>query len=138
MKMDQVISLLGPPLTQGTQQWSEVWSYWPAGTAPNGKRAKDGATTYSLFGKVTHFRFTQSGTVAAVSGDYLDGDFVGATKEQIQARLGQPSQLEVKKFEIIFYYTAPGQSGSGTYKKRKVHFDASSNVCSVVATMYYD
>jgi len=138
MTAQEVISLLGTPLTQTTQQWSEVWSYSPAGSEPNTTRAKDGTTTYNLFGKVTHLRFTEAGVVAGVSGDYLDGNFIGLTKQQVREKLGEPSQREAKPFEVIYCYTAAGKSGSGTYKRREVHLDASNKVSSVVASTHYD
>ena len=138
MTVQEVVSLLGTPLTQTTQQWSEVWSYTPPESQPNTPRTKDGTSTYKLFGKVTHLRFTEAGVVAAVSGDYLEGNFVGLTKQQVQAKLGEPSQRELKRFEVIYHYTAAGKSGSGTYKRREVHFDATNKVSSVVAATYYD
>jgi outer membrane protein assembly factor BamE (lipoprotein component of BamABCDE complex) len=138
MTAQEVISLLGAPLTQATQQWSEVWSYSPAESEPNMTRAKDGTTTYNLFGKVTHLRFTEAGVVAEVTGDYLDGKFIGLTKQQVREKLGEPSERKAKQFEVIYCYTAAGKSGSGTYKRREVHFDATNKVSSVVVSTHYD
>jgi len=138
MTVEEVVSLMGTPLTQTTQQWLEVWSYWPPESQSNGSRTKDGSFTYSLFGKATNLRFTESGSVAAASGDYLEGDFVGLTKQQVLGRIGEPSRRELRQFEVIYHYTAPGKSSSGTYKRREVHFDATNRVSSVVAAMHYD
>lgn len=138
MAVHEVVSLLGTPLTQTTQQWSEVWSYTPPESRSNAPTTNGSASTFNLFGKVTHLQFTEAGVVAKVSGDYLAGSFVGLTKQQVQAKLGEPSQREAKPFEVIFHYTAAGKSGSGTYKRREVHFDATNKVSSVVAATYYD
>jgi outer membrane protein assembly factor BamE (lipoprotein component of BamABCDE complex) len=138
MTVQEVVSSLGPPLNQRTQQWSEVWSYTPPETQRNTSRAKDGTSTFNLFGKVTYLRFTEAGLVERASGDFLEGNFVGLTKQQVQEKLGEPSQREVEPFEIIFHYTEPGKSGSGTYKRREVHFDTARKVSSVVAATYYD
>jgi outer membrane protein assembly factor BamE (lipoprotein component of BamABCDE complex) len=138
MTVQEVVSLLGTPLAQTTQQWSEVWSYSPPKSEPYISRGKDGSTIYNLFGKATHLRFTEAGVVAAVSGDYLTGNFRLLTKEQVLAKLGQPSERELKQFEVIYHYTAPGKSGSGTYRRREVHFDGTNKVSSVVKATYYD
>ena len=94
--------------------------------------------TYNLFGKVTHLHFNESAIVAAASGDYLDGNSVGLTKQEVKAKFGEPSQRELKPFEIIYHYTSAAKAGSGTYKRREVHFDATNKVTSVVAATYYD
>ena len=94
--------------------------------------------TYNLLGKVTHLRITEAGIVAAVSGDYLEGDFVGLTKQEILAKLGKPSQRQETPFEVVFHYSAAGKSGSGTYKRREIHFNATNKVSSVVTATYYD
>jgi outer membrane protein assembly factor BamE (lipoprotein component of BamABCDE complex) len=139
MPMQDIVSLLGPPLSQRTQQWSEVWSYRPPGTQSTTTRTKDGATIFSnVFGKITHLRFTPIGTVMTMSGDYLSEDLAGLTKEQVRAKVGAPHSRTLREFQIIYRYTAPGKRGSGTYKRREVHFDGSNKVSSVVAKMYYD
>jgi hypothetical protein len=138
MAMREIIALLGPPLSQSTQEWSEVWLYRPPGTQPTVTR-KGGVTTFSnMFGKVTHLRFTPTGTVADMSGDYLSENLVDLTKEQVRAKVGNPDDRIVRDFQIIYDYTAPGKRGTGTYKRREVGFDASNNVSSVVATTHYD
>ena len=139
MAMQDVVSLLGMPLSQSTQEWSEVWSYWPPGKQPSVTRSKFGTTTVSnFFGPVTNLRFTPTGTVARASGDYLKEDFVGLTKDQVRAKVGEPGDRRLSEFQIIFHYAAPGKRGSGTYKRREVRFNASNNVSSVVAATYYD
>ena len=139
MTVTEVVSLMGNPLVQSTQQWSEVWSYWPAESQPTTSRTQNGTTTFhDMFGKVTHLSFKETGEVATVSGDYLEGNFVDLTKQQIQEKIGEPSRRELKPFELIYHYTTAGKSGNGTYRKREVHFDANNKVSSVVATTYYD
>ena len=136
--VQEVVLLLGTPLMQTTQQWSEVWSYTPPESPPNIPSTKDGTSTYALFGRITHLRFNEVGVVTTMSGDYLDEDFVGQTKQQVQARVGAPNQRELKPFEVIYYFSAAEKSGNGTFKRREVHFDASNKVSSVVAATHYD
>jgi outer membrane protein assembly factor BamE (lipoprotein component of BamABCDE complex) len=139
MPMQDIVSLLGPPLSQDTQQWSEVWSYWPPGKQPTTTRTKFGVTTFSnIFERGTSLGFTPTNTVITMSGDYLSENLVGLTKEQVRAKVGEPHRREVREFQIIYRYTTPGKRGTGTYKRREVDFDASNKVSSVVAKMYYD
>jgi outer membrane protein assembly factor BamE (lipoprotein component of BamABCDE complex) len=138
MTTQQVLASLGHPLSKSTQEWSEVWSYWPNGEQPSVSKAKDATSTYNLFGKVTHLRFSRTATVTGASGNYLDGNLLGLTKDQVLSTFGEPSRREVRQFEIIYHYAAAGKSGSGSYRRREVHFDASGAVISVVAQTYYD
>lgn len=138
MTPQEVVSLLGDPLMQTTQQWSEVWSYWPASDRPTRPGEDNGTITYSLFGSSTHLGFNELGVVATVSGDFLDGNLVGLTKAKVQSEFGKPSQVEENPFKLIYHYTAAHKSGSGTYNRREIHFDASYKVSSTVAKMYYD
>ena len=136
MAAAEVLALLGAPLTESTQQWSEVWSYWPPDANSNIASTTTAARTFSLFGKVSHLRFTEGGLVAKVSGDYLEVNATGWTKQQALGKLGEPNQRELKPYEAIYHYTTPGKSG--TYKRREVHFDSSGKVSSILAVIYYD
>jgi outer membrane protein assembly factor BamE (lipoprotein component of BamABCDE complex) len=138
MTVSEVLSLVGTPLNQDTQQWSEVWSYWPSESPPITSQSQNGSKIYNVFGKVSHLQFTQPGIVAAISGDYLDSNLVGLTREQVLARLGEPKERVLKAFEIIYHYSSPDAAGSGTYKRREVHFDTAGKVSSIVAEVYYD
>jgi len=91
-----------------------------------------------LFGKVTHLRFSEAGIVMKVSGDYLEGDFIGLTKQEILLKLHEPTQRILKESQLIYRYTAAGNSGNGSYKRREIYFDPAMKVATVVATMYYD
>ncbi len=136
MSPEEVRALMGAPWATTTQSWSEVWSYFPRESQSSAIQGRDGSVSYNLFGKASNLRFAESGIVAAHSGDYLEGDFKGLTKQQVVARIGEPTRRELKQFEIIYHYTKPGKSG--TYKKREVHFDSSSKVISTVTAVYYD
>lgn len=140
MAMQDVVSVLGMPLSQSTQEWSEVWSYWPPGKQPSATRSKFGTTTVfsNFFGPATHLGFTPTGTVADVSGNYLSEVLVGLTKEEVRAKVGEPGDRRLSEFQITFHYTAPGKRGSGTYKRREVRFNASNSVSAVIAATYYD
>jgi hypothetical protein len=137
MTEQSVLAILSHPLDVTTQQWSEVWTYWPKGSSPQAVHTATGSV-FNLFGAVTHLRFTPAGLVSSTSGDFLKGDFVGQTKQQIISRVGEPAEREVRKFEIILHYSRPATSGAGTYKKREIHLDENRRVRSVVTNTFYD
>lgn len=134
----QVTSLLGPPVNQTTQQWSEVWFYWPHDSQPKALKNQDGSYAFNSFGPVTYVRFSEAGRVVATSGDYLPltNDLRGLTREQTLQKLGTPGQREVRRSEIIFHYSR--SVGSGSYRRREVRFDTNGCVTCIVAESYYD
>ena len=136
MSSSQVLAVLGAPLECRTQNWSEVWFYWPRATSPIERRESHNGLSYDLFGPATNFRLSEDGKVASFAGDYLHGDFVGISTNELVNRVGPPSRREVRDFQIIYRYSVPADSGS--YKRREVLFDASGHVTSTVAAMYYD
>jgi hypothetical protein len=131
--MQEVIALLGPPVWQYTQQWSEVWTYSPTPAATPSK-----AAVYSLFGEHTRLAFDTNGIVLKSSGNYLQGDFEGLAKDEVKRRVGAPAQKELKDFKIMWFYTVPHDSGNGTYKTREVHFDDSYHVVETISGVCYD
>jgi outer membrane protein assembly factor BamE (lipoprotein component of BamABCDE complex) len=135
MSAPEVISALGPPLLQSTQEWSEVWSYCPADSTPL-QTHSDRVMTYNLFGKITNLRFAPAGTVVSTTGDYLTGDLVGLSKEQLVAKCGEPTRRDLREYEIVYHYTRPGPSG--TYKLREIHLGADNRVKSKTSSIYYD
>ena len=136
MPRSDVVGLIGEPLQISTQKWSEAWSYSPAASKPDGTPSAGGVRTYNLFGKFTRLNFTEGGVVESTAGDYLQGDFKGLTKQQVLARIGEPTERVLTEYGVICHYTLPGKSG--TYKAREVYLDASNRVSSAVAEMCYD
>jgi len=136
MSVEQVVDLLGKPLSQSTQMWSEVWIYVPTNAEPASSTSSKDISIFNVFGEITRLDFSESGRVTKKSGYYLEGDFVGLDKVQIQTALGRASQCEIKQFEQIYRYAAP--ANFGTFKIREIHFDVSNKVSSVLATTHYD
>jgi hypothetical protein len=138
MEEKQVVSLLGPPFSKRTQQWSEVWFYSPPGSQPTCVTNRSGSITFNMFGPVSYIRFSESGIVVSTSGDYVvsTNSLVGLTREKILEKIGAPGQRELKRCETIYNYSR--SSGNGSYKRREVHFDKGGNLTNVVAENYYD
>jgi hypothetical protein len=136
MTSSQVLAVLGAPLECRTQNWSEVWHYWPRTNSPTERRESRNESSLNLFGPATNFRLSEDGKVAGFVGDYLQGDFVGISTNELVNRVGPPSRREVFDFQIKYRYSLPTDSGS--YKMREVLFDASGHVTGTVAAMYYD
>jgi hypothetical protein len=135
MSTSEVVGLVGLPLETTTQSWLEVWSYWPPSSGVSAP-ASGGTRVFDLFGQFTRLSFTESGAVGASSGAYLAGDFTGLSKEQVRAKLGEPSERVQIPFAIVYRYTLPLKSGN--YRLREVHFDAAGKVSLTLAEFYGD
>lgn len=132
----RVLALLGKPLSQSTQLWSEIWAYTTTRDTSPQTGPASGALKFNLFGPVTYLRFSRSGFVAGMSGDYLRDKAVGLSKAQVIERFGAPTWRDLKPYELIFHYSASRRSG--TYQRREVHFNSADKVTSTVSAMYYD
>ena len=135
MPLSEVVGLIGEPLQMSTQKWSEAWSYSPTPSKPDGTPSAGRVRTYDLFGRFTRLNFTKGGIVESTAGD-LHGHFTGLTKQQVLAKIGEPTERVLTEYAVIYHYTLPGKSG--TYKAREVYLDASNRVSSAVAEMCYD
>lgn len=135
LRDSEVIVLLGSPLTQSTQEWAEVWSYYSS-SSPAASRT-NGVMTFDLFGPVTKLDFSETGIVIATRGDYLVGDFTGMTKDGVRAKLGEPNHQEITEFATIYHYSKPS-TGGGTFRIRAIHFNAEQRVAKVSKLTHYD
>lgn len=135
MTGEQVLAILGAPLSKDTRDRCDAWVYEPVagkGAGPKGEQGR----RYDLFGPFTRLDFDAEGRVCRVSGEYLKGQFQGLEKKEIIKKHGEPTKRYEWPYAVMWYYSSPGRSG--TYKVRCVYLDEQNKVTSTEAYLFID
>jgi len=131
----EVSNVLGAPISISTQNWSEVWSYFPSHLKQSSNQ-----TEFRLGDTEdwTKLNFDSSGIVKGVKGQYLQGGLIGLSKQDIASRFGTPSQIETRDGLILYYYSAPKKPGD-SFERRIIFFGADDKkVKKIEASKYHD
>jgi hypothetical protein len=139
MSIREVESLVGPPMLVVTQEWSEMWVYYPdRDTDPTNPPAK-GFTAYDIQGGPPILVFGEKSVVRYVASNYLSQELMGLTRREVIDTIGKPRWRRIDTHEIVFHYSeADRTNGNGTYLRREIRFDRSNQVFSVTRAISYD
>jgi len=135
MSSEEIVAKLGMPYRTSTQQWSDIWRYYPPPQQQDPKDTAEFRLTIVPH-PYTYLSFSPSGTVDHFGGEYLGGDLAGLTKSQILAKFKQPTESISNDYVVVFHYS--GSSNSTHYLFRNVYFDASNRVTQTEAGLYFD
>jgi hypothetical protein len=130
MKIEEVDSILGQPLSSEVVEPGEVWIF---GDIEQADASRGRAVEYQVFGvPVVHFGL--DGRVVNSFGTDLVRP--GMAKEEVSDLLGDPAQTHLSRDTLRLYYSEPGTYGR--HEARIVGADDAGIVSAVYRYTTYD
>lgn len=137
MSEQEVVALVGPPLTVRTQNLWESWYYYPQVSSSTNRQLL--LKTYSFIAptSTTEVVFDHHGVITNTMGEYLKKwNLIGFSKERLLSSVGKPSRVDRRNHARFLCYSLPVLSG--TYKIREVEIDGNNAVSATISEVHYD
>ena len=130
MTEDQVIGLLGLPLSVDSTLRLETWYYQERGVESGTFRK-----TYRLLDPAQFVEFDRAGLVSRTAGDSVRKVKVAMTKAEVFTAAGEPDRKTPRVAKLV-HYSSP--SDRGLYRARVIGFGDDGTVVDITAYDTYD
>jgi outer membrane protein assembly factor BamE (lipoprotein component of BamABCDE complex) len=140
MNRDEVVALLGTPLTSREERMRDVWTYYKDETKRAVRRGIAGQNhEIVIISSTLYIYFDDTGRSRQIVGQVLpEGELrLGMSKSEVVGAIGPPREKSFTPRGQVHSYSGPGSS-LGNYRMRRVRFDEGGRVVKIIKETWYD